>query len=168
MKEREILYFSLISAFFLMILGYCTGDLISGGVNSNFTLSINDTQENPGIIFFFINNIRFFIIISFLPFINLYLFIVQFLSIGINVSEIINLSLSTQFYILYRHLFFEIIAIIIAMLLSYRYIIDAKKLLNDIKVNWKKEAKIVALAYLLIFICTIIGAVLEGTANVAG
>lgn len=167
MKEKEILYFSLISAFFLIILGYCTGGLISGGVNSNLTLSINYSQDNPGIMFFFLNNIKFFISISFLPFINLYFYIIQFISIGINISEIISLPFKFQFYILYRHLFFEVIAIMISIILSYRYIIDAKKLLNDIKIDWKKEGKMVAGAYLFILICTIIAAVLEGTANVA-
>lgn len=168
MKKREVLYFHLILAFFCMIIGYSASNLFNENLSNDFMLSINTAQENPGIIFFFTNNIRFFLMISILPFINLYLFIMQFLSIGFSISKIINISLLNQFFILYRHLFFEVIGIVLAILVSYRYVLYGKNLLNDVEIDWKKEAKFIGLIYLAIFICTMIGALLEGTSYVVG
>lgn len=166
MKEREILYFHFILAFFCIIIGFYANEFINGTVNDNFTPNLVNMNDNPGILFFFKNNIMFFLIISIIPLINLYFFSVQFLSIGYSINNIINLSLSLQINILYRHLIFEIIAILLSILISYRYILVGRRLLKDIKINWKKEVKIMGILYLLIFIFTLIGAVLEGTSYV--
>lgn len=168
MKKLDILYFYIVVGVFTLILGYYFSDYLYQD-SSNIITNINLANEkvNPGIIYFFKNNILFFIFLTIIPFINLYYFNVQFFSVGSSIHRIINLPINSQFEILYRHLIFEIIAIIISIIISYEFWNLSRYLLKDEKVNWKKEFIKITILYSIIIICTFIGAVLEGSVNVA-
>ena len=127
---------------------------------------ITEYVNNPGIFFFFKHNLSFFMLMSVLPFINIIFFIFQFISLGSNINIASTLPFNTQFTILYRHLFFEVIALFTAIYISYIYYNLSKNILKDKYINWKNELLFLGLLYNLIIICTLIGAVLEGNANV--
>lgn len=78
-----------------------------------------------------------------------------------------NLSFENQFIFLYRHLFFEVIALFTAIIISYKLFGYGKDLLNDRKVDWNKRCKKILILYMILVISTLLGAILEGTVSVA-
>lgn len=172
MKKIDIMYFHIIISILFFIIGFYISDVIyqniaNVGITTNSLL--NSEHSNPGIMFFFKNNIRFFLLVSIMPFINILFFSMQFINLGTSVQSMmdLNLSLDIQFQMLYRHGVFEIIALFLAILISYKLWNYTRDILNDKKRNWKKEMVIVGVMYLFITLCTFAGAILEGTVNVA-
>lgn len=169
MKSKDVIYFHIVIALFFLILSVYSSNFIfdkvsKGDFFNNSTLILNN--KNPGMLFFFKNNISFFLLVSIVPFFNCILFILQFISLGISIQSILHLPLKYQFVFLYRHLFFEIIALFTAIIISYKLFQYSKYLLNDKNVDWKKKGKKIVILYLILIISTLIGAILEGTVNV--
>ena len=169
MKNKDVMYFHIILALFFIIIGSCLDNFLFENIKSikeNFMNISNKQRINPGVMFFFINNIKFFLLISILPFIGTIFFSIQFLTIGSTINQVIKFPFLYGFNLLYRHLIFEIIALFISIIISYKYWKCSKKILKDISINWKKEVLVLSIMYLIIILCTLIGAILEGTAVV--
>lgn len=160
MKLKKIIVISLLS----ITLGFLTSNIIIG--NFNVPLSSDPTLlnniNNPGVLFFFKHNLSFFLTMTVLPLINIPIFIFQLIMTGVHINIIGELSFANQFNILFRHLFFEYIALVISVVVSFKNYIVLKDLhqnkINTLSINLKK----IFILYTFIIILTIIAARLEG------
>jgi len=177
-------------AIFSLMIGFCTGNLLMDGMNkmneaeSSSVLSANDTFENyeqedtndmydslmntinPGGMFFLKHNITFFLLMSVLPVINVAIMIIQIIITGLDIGFIQEFSFNTQFIFLYRHLFFEFIALIVAVSLGNKFLMAINMVIAKEEIKKRKLLFEVAISYALIIICTVIAAALEGSAHV--
>lgn len=153
--------FYLTFALFFSFIGYIYADITSKSIEFDFS-----GIEAPGIGFIFANNIGFFSLVCFLPFLNFIMYATQFLAIGNNAFRIHTFNIEIQANLLYRHAVFEIVALSISIYVSYEiYRVLHDYLHNSIKPN-KKTFKKLILLYIIIVVLTLIGACLEGTVNV--
>lgn len=165
-----MIYFHVVISLFLIIVSVYTSDILFNEVSEvDFINNIGFVAENsnPGIAYFFKNNVLFFLLVSLTPFVNVILFVLQFINLGTTIQSIMNLSFENQFIFLYRHLFFEVIALFTAIIISYKLFGYGKDLLNDRKVDWNKRCKKILILYMILVISTLLGAILEGTVSVA-
>lgn len=176
MKRIEYQKFYLVMSIFMLILGYQimvfmnrNGYLSSGGSTnieklSNFFAGSEYRFNSTGVLMIFLNNIKFFLLVSILPFVNFFVVLVQFFNVGIYIFNMRDVSILGQFNILYRHLIFEILALLIAVKLSYYIYGSLKKFIDfDTPINWKRFIKRLVFCYLSIVILTLCGALLEGS-----
>lgn len=161
MKSRELF---VVQSVLFVLCGYMLGMLLIPLLGNEWEMSdaFLTQLDHPTMAFFFWHNIRYFLIISILPFINAILVPVQLGLTGIQLVTIRSLSFSLQFMLMYRHLFFEWLALIIAMFISYRWV-DWFKLLHarDYSLARREFVKL-GIMYLLVLVFTAIGAYLEG------
>lgn len=154
-----VLYFS------LLIVGYALGSNLSH-IFKGDKVGLDAIVSNPGVAFFFSHNIKFFLLAMILPFINIFLLIIQVIMVGLQWGVISTLTLYEQMTILLRHLIFESIALIIAINISIEiFYITWNIRKGKPKYNRKTGFKI-GLQVVLVFICTIIAALMEGNAYV--
>lgn len=174
MALKEIVSFHVVFAIFFGILGYISFSLLADNNVLEIKALINDydhvvaEQEKAGIIMIFLNNISFFSIVCVLPLINIIYLIVQFFNIGTYIYQIQELDLLQQFNLLYRHSIFEIVALIISIYISYSLLQMANTYLKSTVDDfpYRRKFKKVAIAYVLILILTLVGALLEGNVRV--
>lgn len=167
----EIVVFYIISSISLFIIGYVTYDLLvkSGIITINIAEDALHEVENVDGFLIFKNNILFFALISVLPIFNWFMVLAQFFQLGFFAFSISELSLRLQFLLLYRHTFFEILALFAAVYISQLGLTIGKKFVNNVDVEegyYKKSFIKIAWTYLFILIATVIGALLEGNVNV--
>lgn len=162
MKIKNIVTISILT----ILITYLFTDILL--LNSNFiTLPyMKGVVKNPGTLFFFKNNVVFFLVITILPYINFPILILQMASVGVQMRLIGGLSFEVQFNMLYRHLVFEFIALLISIYCSYYLKIILNKWHQKELTTTKKDMKILLLLYVLIISLTYIAALLEGGANV--
>lgn len=163
LNPKQILLLYLVSALFVAFIGYFVSFKLWYVSDYDIT-----SAQNVGFIKIFENNILFFFLISVFPVINLVLFLFQFAGLGSNVYQIQKLSFQLQFKMLYRHTFFELIALFIAVYISYLIFYTAYDYLHDNKkkVNKKILIKKIIISYSAIVLCTVTGAILEGNMSV--
>lgn len=167
MRLKEVMIFYCIISLFGLFLGYIIYDLGRQfniiEVNQLFDSSI--LKETAGSSLIFKNNLLFFSVICIMPIVNIMIVIVQFFNLGSFIYICKGLSIELQFILLYRHTFFEIIAVFISVYISYLILLNGREYieaLNMVKGYYFKKVKYIGLLYLLVVILTCIGAVLEG------
>ncbi len=115
------------------------------------------------------NNLGFFLLVSLLPVLNVVTYCVQFFTIGALAQQIHQLPLQAQVDLLYRHTAFEIAALLLSLLVSYAFVLAAHEYVNqpvsDRALLGRRLLAGVRL-YPLIFVLTLVGALLEGSAVV--
>jgi len=169
-------------AMFSLIIGFSVGHLFNNEMNKvvQAEISSNNNQFetpsdnyemfmntiNPGGIFFFKHNIMFFLVLTILPIVNVVIMMLQIIVTGIDIGFIQDLSFDVQFMLLYRHLFFEFIALILAVSLGNKFLQNMNMVIVKQEINKRKLLFEVATYYSAIIICTIIAATLEGSAHV--
>ncbi|MDQ0231655.1 stage II sporulation protein M [Metabacillus malikii] len=174
MVLREIISFHFVIAVFFTILGYISYSLLVENNIMEINLLINDYQnvmsekEKAGFMMIFINNITFFSLVCVLPILNFIYLSVQFFNIGTYIYQIKSLAFLQQFTLLYRHSIFEILALMIAIYISYSLIQMSNTYLKstDIDFPYRKRFKQLAFAYVVILVLTFVGALLEGNVHV--
>ena len=115
------------------------------------------------------NNLVFFTLVAVLPVVNVALFLPQWFGIGTNAATISALAPQDQITLLYRHSIFEVIALLLAIALSYAALFSAAAFLRsatDDRALLVRRFRVIALGYIPIVLLTLAGALLEGTAVV--
>lgn len=154
-----------------LAIGYMIYDVASAYnfIEVHFSDSAIEDIRNANSIMLLKNNLSFFLIISILPIINILFVITQFGKLGVLVFNCKDMSFNMSFLILYRHTFFEIIALFIAIYISCNIFVYGKKYIDTEKSDEDSYKNIlirIGISYLVMAIITIIGAYLEGHVNV--
>jgi hypothetical protein len=174
MVLKEIISFHIVIAIFFVIIGYISFSLLADNNILEIKVLIHDykdvvaEQEKAGVVMIFLNNITFFSLVSFLPILNVIFLIVQFFNMGTYIYQIKDLSFLQQFTLLYRHSILEILALVISVYISYSLLKISNTYLNHSVYDfpYQKRFKQIALAYGVVLILTLMGALLEGNVRV--
>lgn len=168
---REIMKIHMQIALCFLIVGFVVQSIIQSTLNleqyfvASKMVTINLTMHDLWNIFF--NNILLFILISLTPIANSILFAVQFFMLGSLLKTAQLLSLDQQLTLLFRHTCFEILALFIAIYISYYLLLAILKYIKDI--ISLKDIKFIALKityyYCIIIACTFLGALLEASVH---
>lgn len=171
---KEIISFHFVIAVFFGCIGYILYSLLVEHNIIEINVLINDNshfgaeKEKAGVLMIFLNNLAFFSFVCCLPILNIIYFIVQFFYMGTYIHQIESLNLLQQFTLLYRHSILEIIALFIAVYISYSLLKMSLIFLKSEKHNffYREKFKQIGVAYLLIVVLTLLGALLEGNVSV--
>lgn len=115
------------------------------------------------------NNLAFFLVVSLLPVVNILMVIVQFASLGGLAFTIRDLPVDAQVDLLYRHTIFEVAALSVAVAISYLAFFAIKDYADSATRDTQgllRRLRVAARLYLVVLVCTIVGALLEGSAVV--
>lgn len=119
--------------------------------------------------FIFGNNLAFFGLVSVLPVVNLAMVVVQFLSLGRLAHTVRDLPVEAQVNLLYRHTVFEVVALGVAVTISYLAFFAVRDYADDSARDTRAllgRLGVAARLYLVVLACTLVGALLEGGAVV--
>lgn len=168
----EMISMYIIISLVSLVLGYIFSDIASTYNIIERYVYDNPMEEIRNVISFMLlkNNLGFFLVISLLPIINILLVITQFVKLGILAFNCKDMTFYMRFIILYRHTFFEIIALFVAIYVSCNIITYGKKYIetenSEEEDNYKKILYRIGISYTVVIIVTVIGAYLEGHVNV--
>lgn len=166
MKAINVLIISVLT----LVVGFLVGEAVISEAVIEFAevdeMTFLNELDKPEIQFFFQHNIIFFLTISILPFINMFIVVIQLFLTGLQISLIQNLSLQMQFNLFYRHLIFEFLALFLAICVSYKIYLLLKDIHQVKRKGIKKRALIVLVFYAGILLSTMIAAILEGSIHV--
>lgn len=167
----EIMCFYLVISLASLFVGYIIYDLctVYGVIEICVSEDAVSKVENVSVLMLLKNNIIFFCVVSVFPVINLLFVVMQFFQLGTLIYSCKDMNIFLQFVLLYRHTFFEIIALFIAIYISYIILIVGKQYINDVsidKVDYKKILRKIGFCYLIVVVATVIGALLEGNVHV--
>lgn len=131
--------------------------------------SVDVTGSLPDLLHILRSNVGFFIMVSLLPVLNSVVVGQQLFTLGATAHQIHQLPLATQFDLLYRHTALEMIALFMAVRISYVFFFTIREYLRSdgsSKATLAARLKSTIPLYLVVVLCTVVGALLEGTANV--
>lgn len=168
---REVLKSHAVIMFGLTCLGYFGYSLVQSLLGGWGDIGVGGSvaTDSAELLAILRNNLVFFTVVCCLPILNAVLVIPQFLVLGVKMRLISELPLGVQFVLLYRHTVLEIIALFLALGISYGILLSSKKFLDSSKLGravYGRQLRALLPAYVLTVVLTLVGAVLEGTVHV--
>jgi len=168
-RLMEIMFFNIILSMFAFIIGYAAFDILFNNQILDFDVDADALSQisNTTSDMFFKNNFLFFLAISFLPIINTIFLFLQFFRLGNYAFSIKSMTINEQFVLLYRHTIFEVFALILSVYISYRILFMVNAFTQNHTVDkkyYKKSFIKISTSIFLVFLSTLIGAILEGNA----
>lgn len=167
----EILRFHVVLAFFVLVIGYVTHGAVSGALTPTMPTAPGGAVTSTSAETWYIlgNNALFFLLVSLLPVVNIAFFVPQFFNVGGYIQLMSDLPFAAQFDMLYRHTALEVVALFVAMAISYSYLFalrDFTRAALPDKALLVRRLRTAALGYPIIMLFTVVGALLEGAAVV--
>ena len=169
---REIIRFHLVIGLFAAILGWAGLGAFIALLPAGTLSEAAPVTVAPGtddLLHILGNNAGFFSLVCVLPIVNFLIFVPQFVFVGSHAHAIADLPAGAQFDLLYRHTALEIVALVLAIAVSYQLLfavrayLDAPGADRGVLLHRLRPA---LLTYPVILALTLVGALLEGNAVV--